>query len=66
LLTQVTTAVIFNLERHRYVRHSLQGSGVIGIILTVFIYVVTMLLAAFLLYLFLLHLHLNGRMVSNG
>lgn len=41
-----------------------EGSGVIGIILTCFMYLVLMLLAAFCLYLFLLHLHLNGRMID--
>lgn len=41
-----------------------EGSGVIGIVLTVFLYLVLMLVAGFFLYLFLLHLHLNGRMMD--
>lgn len=41
-----------------------EGSGVVGIVLTVFMYLVVMVLAAFLLYAYLLHLHLNGRMID--
>jgi hypothetical protein len=41
-----------------------EGSGVVGVILTVFMYIVVALVALFLLYWYLLHLHLNGRMVD--
>jgi hypothetical protein len=41
-----------------------EGSGVVGVILTMFVYAVEMLLAAFLLYAFLVNLHLDGRMLD--
>jgi len=41
-----------------------EGSGVIGVFLTLFVYVVLFLLAAFLLYVYLLRLHLDGRMLD--
>lgn len=41
-----------------------EGSGVIGIVITLLIYAVLALTAALLLYLFSLHLHLNGRMID--
>lgn len=41
-----------------------EGSGVVGVTLTVFVYAVEMLLAGFLLYGFLVNLHLDGRMLD--
>ncbi|KAA0171596.1 hypothetical protein FNF28_00529 [Cafeteria roenbergensis] len=41
-----------------------EGSGVVGVVLTLFIYAVLMLLAGFLLYAFMLNLHLDGRMLD--
>jgi len=41
-----------------------EGSGIVGIIMTVFIYVVLFMLAAFGVYAFLLHLHMDGRMLD--
>lgn len=41
-----------------------EGSGVVGVILTMFVYAVEMLLAGFLLYAFLVNLHLDGRMLD--
>lgn len=41
-----------------------EGSGVVGIILTVFVYAVIALVAAFCLYAFLLNVHMDGRMLD--
>jgi len=41
-----------------------EGSGVIGVVLTLFVYAVIMVLAALVLYAFLLNLHLDGRMLD--
>jgi hypothetical protein len=41
-----------------------EGSGVVGIVLTVFVYLVHLLLASFFVYGFLLNLHLDGRMLD--
>ena len=43
---------------------SSEGSGVIGVTLTVFVYIVLFLIALFFLYVFLLNLYLNGRMLD--
>jgi hypothetical protein len=41
-----------------------EGSGVIGVFLTVFVFAVLLMLALFLLYIYLLRLHLDGRMLD--
>ncbi len=41
-----------------------EGSGITGAFLTVFIYLALMLVAAFVLYIFLLHVHLDARMLD--
>jgi hypothetical protein len=42
-----------------------ENSPIVGVILTVFIYIVIGMVAAFLLYSFLLHWHLDGRMTDH-
>lgn len=41
-----------------------EGSGVAGVILTVFLYLVLFMVAAFFTYLFLLNMHMDGRMLD--
>jgi len=41
-----------------------EGSGIIGGFLTAFLFMAMFMLAAFVLYLFLLHVHLDGRMLD--
>eukprot|EP01067_Filipodium_phascolosomae_P005693 Filipodium_phascolosomae@DN3781_c0_g1_i1.p1 len=49
---------------HYFVRTEGEGNGVIGIILTIILFVILMVIAAFIYYNYLVELHMNGRLMD--